>query len=126
MYLCVNIFGDAKKSGACAKRERGAGSLASTHNSLKVFSHLKGGISEMEMTTTDSLKEQLMATDPEFRELAREHGRYEARLTELSALAYPSDEEQLEEITLKKKKLAIKDQMHSIILQYQKDHSSTH
>jgi hypothetical protein len=48
----------------------------------------------MEMTTTDSLKEQLMTTDPEFRELAREHGRYEARLSELSALTYPSEEEQ--------------------------------
>ena len=69
----------------------------------------------MEMTNTDSLKEQLMTTDPEFRELAREHGRYEERLSELSALTYPSDEEQLEEITLKKKKLAIKDQMHSIM-----------
>lgn len=93
---------------------------------MKSFPHLEGGISEMEMITTDSLKEQLMATDPEFRELAREHGRYEARLSELSGLAYPNDEEQLEEITLKKKKLAIKDQMHSIMLQYQKDQSSSH
>ena len=41
----------------------------------------------MEMTKADSLKEKLMTSDPEFRELAREHGRYEARLTELSALA---------------------------------------
>jgi hypothetical protein len=80
----------------------------------------------MEMTTTDSLKEQLMTTDPEFRELAREHGRYEARLSELSALTYPSEEEQLEEVTLKKKKLAIKDQMHSIMLQHQKSQGSTH
>ena len=80
----------------------------------------------MEMSTTDSLKEQLIATDPEFRELAREHGRYEARLSELSALAYPNDEEQLEEITLKKKKLAIKDQMHSIMLQHQQSQDSSH
>ncbi len=74
----------------------------------------------MEMTKTDSLKEELMSSNPEFRELAREHGRYEQRLSELSALAYPSDEEQLEEVTLKKKKLAIKDQMYSLMLQYQK------
>ena len=80
----------------------------------------------MEISTTDSLKEQLMTTDPEFRELAREHGRYEARLSELSALTYPSEEEQLEEVTLKKKKLAIKDQMHSIMLQYQKNQGSAH
>ncbi|MBA2525041.1 MAG: DUF465 domain-containing protein [Pyrinomonadaceae bacterium] len=67
-----------------------------------------------------------MTRDPEFRELAREHTRYEQRLSELSALAYPSDEEQLEEITLKKKKLALKDQMYSIILQYQKNNSLGH
>ncbi len=80
----------------------------------------------MEPTSTDSVKEELMNRDPEFRELAREHTRYEQRLSELSALAYPSDEEQLEEITLKKKKLALKDQMYSIILQYQKNQSLSH
>ena len=75
----------------------------------------------MDITTTDRLKEELMSHDSEFRELAKEHGKYEERLTELSALTYPSDEEQLEETTLKKKKLAIKDQMHSIMLQYQRN-----
>ena len=80
----------------------------------------------MEMTTADVLKEELMNRDPEFRELAREHTRYEERLSELSALAYPSDEEQLEEITLKKKKLALKDQMYSIMTQHQKGQSVSH
>ena len=74
----------------------------------------------MEMSKADSLKDELMASNPEFRELAREHGRYEQRLSELSALAYPNDEEQLEEVTLKKKKLAIKDQMYSLMLQAEK------
>ena len=74
----------------------------------------------MEMSKADSLKEELMASNPEFRELAREHGRYEQRLSELSALTYPSDEEQLEEVTLKKKKLALKDQMYSLMLQAEK------
>jgi len=56
--------------------------------------------------------------------LDNEHHKYEERLSELSALNYPSDEEQLEEITLKKKKLALKDQMYSIMVQYQKAQSS--
>jgi uncharacterized protein len=86
----------------------------------------KGGFPYMETTNLDSLKEQLMTSNNEFRELAREHGRYEARLSELSALAYPSDEEQLEEITLKKKKLAIKDQMHSMMLQHRGSMGSAH
>jgi uncharacterized protein len=80
----------------------------------------------METINTDGLKEELIMTDPEFRELAREHGRYEARLSELSSLAYPSDEEQLEEITLKKKKLAVKDQMHEIMLRHQKADATVH
>jgi uncharacterized protein YdcH (DUF465 family) len=74
----------------------------------------------MEITKADSLKEELMASNPEFREMAREHGRYEQRLSELSALTYPSDEEQLEEVTLKKKKLVLKDQMYSLMLQAEK------
>jgi uncharacterized protein YdcH (DUF465 family) len=81
---------------------------------------------EMDIATTDSLKEELINLDPEFRELVREHHKYEERLTELSALNYPSDEEQLEEITLKKKKLALKDQMYSRMMQYQKTHSTSH
>ena len=80
----------------------------------------------MEITTAEVLKEELMNRDPEFRELAREHTRYEQRLSELSSLAYPNDEEQLEEITLKKKKLALKDQMYSIMMQHQKGQSVSH
>ena len=34
----------------------------------------------MDITTADMLKEELMNRDPEFRELAREHTRYEERL----------------------------------------------
>ena len=80
----------------------------------------------MELSNTDGLREQLIQMDPEFRELAREHGRYEARLTELSSLTYPSDEEQLEEVTLKKKKLAVKDQMHEIMLRHQNAAATSH
>jgi uncharacterized protein len=87
---------------------------------------LKGDMHEMDIVTTDSIKEELINRDPEFRELAREHHKYEERLSELSALSYPSDEEQLEEITLKKKKLALKDQMYSIMLQYQKSQGLSH
>jgi len=80
----------------------------------------------MDTITADTVKEQLMSNNPEFRELVREHGRYEERLSELSALAYPSDEEQLEETTLKKKKLAIKDQIYSLMLDYEKHTSTAH
>ena len=80
----------------------------------------------MDIPNTDTLKEELMGQDAEFRELAKEHRRYEERLSELSSLSYPSDEEQLEEVTLKKKKLAIKDQMYSLIIQHQKNQTVSH
>jgi uncharacterized protein YdcH (DUF465 family) len=80
----------------------------------------------MELTNTDGLKEELIAIDPEFRELAREHGLYEQRLSELSSLQYPSDEEQLEEVRRKKKKRAVKDQMQEIILKHQHSESTAH
>ncbi len=80
----------------------------------------------MESTNAEGIKEFLMTNDPEFRELAREHGRYEARLSELSSLSYPSDEEQLEEVTLKKKKLALKDQMYAIMIRHQRADTSAH
>ena len=79
----------------------------------------------MDTITADTVKEQLMMSNSEFRELVREHGRYEQRLSELSALAYPSDEEQLEETTLKKKKLLIKDQIYSLMLDYEKRQTAT-
>jgi uncharacterized protein YdcH (DUF465 family) len=77
-------------------------------------------MSKVDSSNTNRLKEHLMSGDPKFRELSLERRRYEARLSELAGLTYPSDEEQLEEITLKKKKLAIKDLMHSILLQHEK------
>lgn len=80
----------------------------------------------MEITDTERLKEELMTSDPEFRELAREHSRYEERLHELSELHFPNDEEQLEEITLKKKKLAVKDQMYAIMMRHQSGESVSH
>ena len=80
----------------------------------------------MDTITADSVKEQLMTSNPEFRELVREHHRYEERLSELSALAYPSEEEQLEETMLKKKKLAIKDQIYSLMLEHEKRASVEH
>jgi len=70
------------------------------------------------MNETESLKELLLANDSQFSELAREHSSYEKRLSELAALHYPSVEEQIEESTLKKKKLFLKDKMETMLRRY--------
>jgi len=61
------------------------------------------------------LKHLLIETNQEFRELASKHHSLDDRLHELEAKHYLSDAEQFEEISLKKRKLHIKDQMETIL-----------
>lgn len=67
--------------------------------------------------TADSqaLKALLLETDDEYRQLASKHQELEGRLQELSAKHYLSQHEQLEESTLKKRKLQLKDRMEDIV-----------
>lgn len=62
----------------------------------------------------DPVREQLLASHDEFRRLAQEHTQYSQRLESLIEKRYLSEDEKLEEVRLKKLKLRIKDQMHSI------------
>ncbi len=71
-----------------------------------------------QFSTTEELKEYLLTSDNHFRDLVNEHRRYEERLTQLASLSYPNDDELIEEKSLKKKKLYIKDQMEGILQQY--------
>ena len=61
------------------------------------------------------LKHLLIETNQEFRELASKHHSLDNRLHELEAKHYLSDSEQFEEISLKKRKLQVKDRMETII-----------
>lgn len=80
----------------------------------------------MSFSETEALKQHLLTNDSQFADLAREHGEYEKRLSELAALHYPSAEEQMEESTLKKKKLFLKDQMESILRRYKEERAAGH
>jgi uncharacterized protein YdcH (DUF465 family) len=72
----------------------------------------------MDMTAENSLKEELMKQNQNFRDLVTQHQKYEERLNHLSGLNYPSEDEQLEESNLKKKKLAVKDEIYAMISEY--------
>lgn len=71
----------------------------------------------MESKLHDELKDRLIETNEEFRRMAEEHHAYEERLNELASRAFLTDEEQVEEVRLKKLKLHLKDQMEELILQ---------
>ena len=72
---------------------------------------------------TQDLKELLLQTDEEFHNLAAKHHELEGRLHELVLKPYLSEPEQLEEVTLKKKKLQLKDRMEDIIRRHRMSHS---
>jgi uncharacterized protein YdcH (DUF465 family) len=76
----------------------------------------------MDMTTIDPVRDELIEKNPDFRNLVQQHQNYEKRLTELSGLTYPNDDELLEETTLKKKKLVLKDEIYAIMQNYSKSH----
>jgi uncharacterized protein YdcH (DUF465 family) len=64
---------------------------------------------------SQDLKELLLQTDEEFHQLAAKHHQLEDRLHELTAKPYLSEPERHEQVTLKKRKLQLKDQMEMIM-----------
>jgi uncharacterized protein YdcH (DUF465 family) len=64
-----------------------------------------------------SVRETLLGENEEYRRLDEQHHEFDNRLRVLTQEVVLSDEEQLEETTLKKRKLQIKDRMEAIARQ---------
>jgi len=60
------------------------------------------------------MNEQSQHTDEEYHDLAAKHHELDERLSQLTAKHYLSEPEQLEEATLKKRKLQLKDRMEDL------------
>ncbi len=78
------------------------------------------------MMKEEEIKERLMSSNPEFRRLVEEHKLYEGQLNELHNRHHLTDQDHLEEIRLKKKKLHLKDQMNSMIQKFRSELSHQH
>lgn len=76
----------------------------------------------MDMNVIDLVRDELLKENPNFRDLVQKHQKYEKRLTELGELTYPNDDEILEETTLKKKKLLVKDEIYAIMQKHAVSH----
>jgi hypothetical protein len=66
-------------------------------------------------TDFEEMKKQLLQSNDEFRQLATQHHDLDERIHSLAHRQYLSEPEQLEEVTLKKRKLQLKDQMESML-----------
>jgi uncharacterized protein YdcH (DUF465 family) len=65
-------------------------------------------------------RDQLLTSHQEFQRLVQEHSQYSQRLESLTQKRYLTEDEKLEEVRLKKLKLRLKDQMHSLEMQFQR------
>jgi uncharacterized protein len=66
-------------------------------------------------TDFEAVKQQLLQSNDEFRQLATQHHDLDERIHNLATRQYLSEPEQLEEVTLKKRKLQLKDQMEHML-----------
>ena len=74
-------------------------------------------------TEIDAMKQQLLESNDEFRQLATQHHDLDERIHNLATRSYLSEPEQIEEVTLKKRKLQLKDQMESMLRHVRSDMS---
>ena len=73
-------------------------------------------------TPTGAIREQLMARNEQYQRLREEHARYASQLEQLASKNFLSEQEQVEEVRLKKLKLRVKDQMEMLVRQAQTVH----
>ena len=74
----------------------------------------------MNAAEAQEVKSLLMQSNDQYRQLSERHHLLDDRLHQLTERHFLSATEQLEEVTLKKQKLALKDQMERMALEYAK------
>jgi uncharacterized protein YdcH (DUF465 family) len=77
----------------------------------------------MSAAQMQEVKNLLLDSDQQFRQLAEQHHQLDDRLHQLLEKHYLSEPEQVEEVTIKKRKLALKDKMENILRHHQATHS---
>jgi uncharacterized protein YdcH (DUF465 family) len=80
----------------------------------------------MNAAEAQDVKNVLLQNDDNYRQLAEQHHQLDDRLHELTERHYLSTSEQVEESTLKKRKLALKDRMEELARMYADSHVRGH
>jgi uncharacterized protein YdcH (DUF465 family) len=76
----------------------------------------------MSAAEAQEVKDLLLRSNDHYRQLSERHHELDDQLTQLTQLTYLTTSQQFEEVTLKKRKLALKDQMEQMALEYAKTH----
>ena len=79
----------------------------------------------MNAADAPEVKQHLLASHDLYRELSHLHHELDDRLQQLNSQDHLTDNEHLEEVTLKKRKLALKDQMMRIAMDWTQGHPSS-
>jgi uncharacterized protein YdcH (DUF465 family) len=73
--------------------------------------------------TEAQLFARLREENPEFQRLAEKHREFDVKISELDRIYYLTSEQERKRKELQKLKLTIKDQMHVIMRQHQRNHT---
>ena len=68
------------------------------------------------------VREVLLSSKDDFSRLAQAHQKYSQQLEQIVSKPYPSEQDQLEEIRLKKIKLRLKDEMEMLEQSFRRSH----
>jgi uncharacterized protein YdcH (DUF465 family) len=77
----------------------------------------------MDRNESDEIKQHLMHTSDEFRELALRHQELDMKVAKIDNDPHATEQDEVEEHRLKKLKLHLKDQMEEILSRYKTQHA---
>ncbi len=72
-------------------------------------------MADAQLPVSEDIKAALLQNDETFRQLVSEHHALDEQIRFLSTFAYLTDQQQYQETSLKKRKLALKDRIEAII-----------
>jgi uncharacterized protein YdcH (DUF465 family) len=72
-------------------------------------------MADAQLPVKEDIRAALLRTDETFRQLVSEHHALDEQIRFLSSFAYLTEQQQYQEISLKKRKLALKDRIEAIV-----------
>jgi len=75
-------------------------------------------MADAQLSLDDTVRAVLLENHDEFRQLVSEHHSLDQQIRQLSSTTYLTEQERFKEVSLKKRKLALKDRIETIVRQH--------